>query len=80
MDPNRASAVGAGQPTAFDREKTDRAAGQFSSMDATPNNAPQRTRAAVSLQSVPGELSTSGRRRAPLSLGPFGVAEAAHDD
>ncbi len=38
-----------------------------------PNNALQRTRAAVSLRSVPGELSTSERRRAPLSLGPFGA-------
>ena len=37
-----------------------------------PNNALQRTRAAVLLQSVPGEPSTPGRRRAPLSLGPFG--------
>ena len=37
-----------------------------------PNTALQRTRAAVSLQSVPSELSTSGRRRAPLSLRPLG--------
>ena len=38
----------------------------------SPNNALQRTRAALPLQSVPGELSTFRRRRAPLSLGPFG--------
>ncbi len=42
-------------------------------MNASPNNALQRTRAAVSLQSIPGELSTSERRRAPLSLGPLGA-------
>ena len=47
-------------------------AGRGSSMNSTPNNALQRTRAAVSLQSVHGELSTLGCRRAPLSLGPFG--------
>ena len=41
-------------------------------MNRSPNNALQRTRAAVSLQSVPGESSASERRRAPLSLGPLG--------
>ena len=38
-----------------------------------PNTALQRTRAAVSLQPVPGEFSAFGRRRAPLSLGPLGA-------
>ncbi len=37
-----------------------------------PNNALQRTRAALSLQSVPGEPSTSRHRRAPLSFEPLG--------
>jgi len=37
-----------------------------------PNSALQRTRAALSLQSVQGELSASGRRRAPLSFQTFG--------
>jgi hypothetical protein len=46
-------------------------------MNATPNNALQRTRAAVSLQSVRGGLSIFGRRRAPLSLGPFGDRQVA---
>ncbi len=38
----------------------------------TPNNALQRTRAAWLLQPVTGKLSTSGRRRAPLSFEPLG--------
>jgi hypothetical protein len=42
---------------------------------ASPNSALQRTRAAVLLQSVHGELSTFGRRRAPLSFMPLGDAE-----
>jgi hypothetical protein len=41
-------------------------------MNATPNNALQRTRAAVSLQSVRVEPSTSNHRRAPLSFQLFG--------
>ncbi len=41
-------------------------------MTEPPNNALQRTRAAASLQSVSGELSASGCRRAPLSFEPFG--------
>ena len=39
----------------------------------TPNTALQRTRAAVSLQSLPGKFSTFGHRRAPLSFQAFGV-------
>ena len=37
-----------------------------------PNTALQRTRAAVLLQRVPRELSSPGRRRAPLSFRTFG--------
>jgi hypothetical protein len=43
-------------------------------MKVTPNTALQRTRAAALLQHVHGELSTSRRRRAPLSFETFGAA------
>ena len=42
-------------------------------LQMAPNTALQRTHAAVLLQPVPRKLSSPGRRRAPLSLGPFGV-------
>ncbi len=41
-------------------------------LGSPPNNALQRTRAAALLQSVSGELSTSSRRRAPLSFRTLG--------
>ncbi len=37
-----------------------------------PNNALQRTRAALSLQALPGEISASWRKRAALSFRTFG--------
>ncbi len=46
--------------------------GPRGSTTVTPNNALQRTRAVLSLQSIPDEFSASRRRRTPLSLGSLG--------